>query len=615
MKMSFISKIFLIVTMSGAIYAMDKKNEVSVYHSNYLPTDFAQEMVLKTRKIIDSDETAQQMMERVVRAVFSAEEKFKTSSEEIKKLESEFGSYLDDGYCIFSTSILTNAGRRESKPLSACTVPPIDLRGDIEKVREVIDQLHQDGMGTGFNLDVVEDPVAMLKMLNNIAIDSLKSGKGDRPVACMAILPIDHPRIVEFINAKNNSEVNKQDWKFNISVDINDSFRKAFFDGSDYQLKDGKKISARWLMEQIAKSAHACGEPGIIFLDRLNEDNPTPGVGAYTSVAPCAEVGLAPGESCMFGYINVAKFLSEASVRPPEIDFEKLKAVTRLMVRALDDALELSIDKYAYEEQRQIMKAKRKIGIGICGLADLFIQCGISYCDEQARVLAQDIIAFINYISKRESHKLAEVRGSFEAITLSPGCTYNDNPGFIEKRFGQVSTLHVPGQMWSELAKKIRETKLMRNSSTISLPPTGNSSLLLNASSSIEPLFSLVVGDAINPVLLKALTQAGVMRPALEEKITKLKCIGSLSEIPESIRERFKTIVEIAPEQQLLMLEAIQQVVDESISKTVNTSEEARVEEIVDIFGMAISKRLKGITVYRNNSMTYQPKDLGVKDQ
>ena len=484
MKHTFTTIIFSIVTIitipNPSIFAMDSSpaagtEHMPSYHSTFQPTTSA-ELVLRNGKILAHEESPQQMMERVVHTLFSVETKFKTNPTEIQRLEYEFGSLLDAGYCVMSTIILTNAGRYNDKPFSACTVPPIDLKKDMAKIKAVIDHLHQDGMGTGFNLDDIEDPVALLIKLNDIAATGAKSGKEDRPVGNIAVLSVCHPRIREFINAKNLADSSGKEWKFNISVNIDDAFMQAFLSNTTYRLRDGQEISARVLLGEMAKSVFICGDPGLLFMSRLNEGNPTPGVGDYVAVAPCGEVGLTSGESCQFGYINVGKFLIEEKEQPLVVDFKKLEQATRLMVRALDNALELSIDRYAYEEQQRIMKAKRKIGIGICGLADLFMQCNIAYSSERARDLAKDIIAFINYISKSESHEIAKVRGSFEAMALPKGCRYNDNPGFIEQRFGKISTPHVSAKMWHELAQKIRDTKLLRNSSTVALPPTGRSS-------------------------------------------------------------------------------------------------------------------------------------------
>ncbi len=586
----------------------------SSYHSTYKPTPLAEE-VLRSGKIIASDETPQQMMERVVSTLFGVESKFNTDSKETQQLSHEFGRYLDAGYCIMSTPVLTNAGRYKNKPLSACTVPPIDLRKSMTAIKKDVDLLHQDGMGTGFNLDDCNDPVKILKALNKIAVDGAASGKEDRPVGNIAVLSINHPKIEEFIEVKNHVNETGEDWKFNISINVDDAFMKALSDETDYTLRNGKKVSARTLWKKIAQSIYLCADPGILFLDRINQGNPTPAVGSYRAVAPCGEVGLAAGESCQFGYINVSKFFVKKSGSHYEIDFDALKKVTHLMVRVLDNAIEISIERYAFSEQKEIMQAKRKIGVGICGLADLLLACGLSYADQEARALAQDLVAFINYHSKLASHELAQKRGSFTAMYLSKGCRYNEIPGYIEQRYGKIATQHVSPHMWQDLAATIRETKLLRNASTVALPPTGRSAMLINASQSIEPLFSLVEMNGkqkgLNPLLEKALTDSGVLSESLKEKIYASGQIQGLSEIPQHIRNIFKTGLDLSSEEHLAMLEALQSVVDESISKTINVKESISVQEIEDILYKSYTKGLKGVTLYRDGSRKSQPKTLG----
>ena len=588
-------------------YAMEKID----YHSTYRPTPAA-ELLLRKGKIISQDETPQMMMERVINALFSIETKFNTKPIEIISLAKEFGFFLDNGFCILSTPILTNAGRYSDKPLSACTVPSIDLKQDMAAIKIHIDQLHQDGMGTGFNLDECDNPVGILKELNAIAIEGARSSREDRPVGNIAILSANHPKIEEFIDAKTNVDINREEWKFNLSVNIDDDFMKAFFSDTEYVLKNGKKVSARRIMEKIAQSIYICGDPGIIFLDRVNNGNPTPGIGTYRSIAPCGEVGLAAGESCQFGYINVAKFFIRKEGDDFILDLPLLERVTQLMVRALDNALEVSIERYHFEEQKNIMKAKRKIGIGICGLADLLMQCDISYSDQQARDLAQNIVSFINYHSKLESCELAKTRGSFEAINLTPGCRYNESPGYIEQGSGKKPTHYITKEMWLTLAQTIRTLKLLRNASTIALPPTGRSAILADASFAIEPPFSLTIdGQEINKQLEKILCDAGLLTQALKEKIVTLGSIGSLTEIPLPIRDTFKTASELSPEEHLAMLAALQEVVDESISKTINIAASTNEQKIVEILGLAYTKGLKGVTIYRDSSRNIQPQSLG----
>lgn len=325
------------------IESFETNTNIKEYTSNFSPSEHALK-VLREGRIISQEESPQDMIERVVHTLLEVEKRFGTSIQEIHKIEEEFGLLLDGRYCIMSTLILTNAGRYLEKPLSACTVPPLDLvHDDINRVKKVIFEIHQDGMGTGFSLDEVADPVTVLRKLNHIAIESALSGKEDRPVGNMATLTVYHPKILEFINAKVSADHMNEDWKFNISVDCDANFFKKLEIGDMITLRDGKKIPATEIFDVISQAANTCADPALIFLERMEENNPTPGVGHYTSTAPCAEVGLAKGESCQFAYINLSNFLDDSG----EIDLEKLKRTTHILTRMLDNALEISIDNYS----------------------------------------------------------------------------------------------------------------------------------------------------------------------------------------------------------------------------------------------------------------------------
>lgn len=578
------------------------------YRSNFKPSILA-EGILRDGRIISSQETPQRMIERMVATLFSVEGKFRTPSSEIQRMVDKFGTFLDDKKCVMSTPVMTNAGRYENKPLSACTVPPIDLRGDISQIEDIINHFHFDGMGTGFSLNETDEPVRVLRFLNNVAVQGANGGNEDRPVGNMAILSAHHPQILNFVIAKTDADQKGEEWKFNISVDASAEFMDSVMQKIPYVLWDGTRLNSAEIMENIARSAHACGDPGLIFMDRMNRDNPTPGLAPYTSTAPCAEVGLAPGESCQFGYINVGKFVSGDNSK--SINYRELELVTRLMTRVLDNALEISIDRYFHPTSQHIMRAKRKIGVGICGLADMFIEMGIPYDSDEARQTALDIVAFINYVSKLESHELAKTRGSFGAMTLAVGNRYNDEPGFLEQKYGNLGTSQVTPDMWQSLGKFIRETGLLRNASTIALPPTGRSGLVIDASTGIEPAFTLVDNNGeINPLLYFSLKERGLLNQEVLDQINRSGRIGHIQSIPLALRNMYATALEIAPAGHLEMGAVIQHAVDESISKTINIPESSTPMDIVDIYMNAYKKGLKGITVFRANSKTYQPRKL-----
>lgn len=547
------------------------------------------------------------MIERMVQTIFDQERHFGTPAPERNRLMADFGGYLDNKFCVMSTPIMTNAGRHKDKPLSACTIPPIDLRGDFLQIKQIVERSHQDGMGTGFNLDETEDPVSVLKLLNDLAREGASSGKEDRPVGNIAILSIHHPQALDFIGVKTKPGQKNQDWKFNLSIDVSKKFIQAASEGKPYLVDDGRWLNAREIMESIAENAASCGEPGLIFRHRLDRDNPTPGVGAYVGVAPCGEVGLTTGEACQFGYINLGKFTDQER----GIDYPSLERVTRLMTRVLDNTLEYSLVQYSQPESRKVMRQKRKIGIGICGLADMFFQLGLAYDSPEARTLAKNGVAFINYVSKLESCRLAKERGSFEAMRFAEGCRYNDEPGFIEDKYGEVETEMVSSKMWKDLADEIRTTGLLRNASTIALPPTGRSGLVIDASTGVEPVFSLAErGGEINPFLMQELRRRKIFTPALEEEISRTGCIGGNESLPETMRQVFQTALEISLQGHLLMVGELQQVVDESIAKTFNMPRDSTKEDVMEVFFQAYNLRLKGITIYRRGSRSFEPRRL-----
>ncbi len=577
-------------------------NKENLYTSSFCPSQTGIS-ILERGHILAEGETPELMINRVVNDIAQVERKFLTSDEEIRIFAYQLGCLMDEKKIVFSTPIMTNAFREEKKPLSACTVPKIDLRKDLDSVKRIIDSYHQDAMGTGFNLSDTDDPVASLLYLNEVAVNGSKSGKEDRPVGNIAICRVDHPRILEFVSSKKNNP--NIEWKFNISVDTPKEFWEAVENDNDWILSDGQTISAKELLRYISESVYDTADPGIIFLDRLNIDNPTPGVGLYTATAPCAEVGLVPGETCQFGYININAFIKEDG----SIDYQELSRVSEIMVRALDNVVELSIERYSVEESAEIMLAKRKIGVGICGLADMLINLGIPYSSNEARELTRDIISFVNYRTKLASVELAKTRGSFGAMMMNEGCRYNLYPGFIEQKYGELETRTVSSSQWIELGNIIRESKLLRNCSTTALPPTGRSGLVIDASTGIEPLFSLSNGDQLHHSVRTYFEKEGLLD---SDSLSMVKVRGSCQEtnLPEEVKDCLKTAVEISSFDHLEMISSIQPCIDESVSKTINLPFYSTPSDIEDIYLRAYKSGLKGITVYRDGTIKSQPKKL-----
>ncbi|MDO8570400.1 MAG: hypothetical protein Q7R97_02345 [Candidatus Daviesbacteria bacterium] len=580
-----------------------------LYTSTFKPSVFATD-ILKKGKIIQYAETPQDAIERVVNDLSSAEYKFGATRREMINFANQLGNYMDEKKIALNTSILTNAGREHNRPLSACSVPVVDLRGDLNKVKITVDTYHKEGMGTGFNFSNVDDPVRILNFLNDLAISGLEEGKEDRSVGNIGICRIDHPGIMEFIAIKTQQPDKK--WMFNISVDIPNAFWHALQSDSLWKLKNNNQILARTVFDQIISSVHASGDPGVIFLDRLNEDNPTPGIGEYISTAPCAEMGLVAGETCQFGYINLAKFVKLKGISK-QINYQDLEQASFLLVRALDNALELSLERFSIPTSKLINKARRKIGVGVCGFADLLIDLELSYDSIEARKLAKNIFSFINFQTKIASFDLAKRRGSFEAMDLSISCRYLENPGFIEKKYGSLDTDTISAKEWNILADQIRTTRLLRNCSTIALPPTGRSSLIVDASASIEPLFDLRENTSSYLGLIRRLQDINIDSPANRILLSSTGS-GQFINMPDEMKSIYKTATEIDIYGHLSMVSAIQSCVDESISKTINISAKEGPDKIGEIYLLAHQAGLKGITVYRNESNKNQPKQL-VKDK
>jgi len=539
------------------------------YHSHFTPSQEATELLNKGR-ILAPGELPHEMIERVVDEIARADSKYENTEE--YSFVNNLGSMMDNGQIVLNTTILTNAGRHKEKPLGACTVPTVSLRHENwRQLREEVLTLHRQGMGTGFCLDEAEDPIETLLFLNNVAKNGASSGAEDRPVGNMGTLSIYHPSASEFISAKAD---NPGLWKFNTAVDVDDNFISKVRANDDYELSNGRKINTREQLLHICRNVQASGDPGLIFLDRLNGRNPAEDLGRYKTVAPCAEVGLLEGEVCQFGYINIGKFVEKSTVDAISIDKDGLEKASRILARALDSALDITRDNLGAQESKTILEQKRKIGIGVCGVADALASVSIPYNSEKARELMRDIYSLINYSSKIESYELGKARGSCGVIAEGRS-KYFDNPPQMVKLFADKETHLVSSEQWQELSKNIADGRCLRNISTTAIPPTGRSALVVDASTGIEPYFNL-----------------------------NNTHLGPNSE-PKPL-----TAIEISPADHIAMAGAFQVFCDESVSKTINLPGNSTVEEIMDAYLMAYDAGLNGITVYVDGSMEAQPKKL-----
>jgi len=556
--------------------------------------------LMKYGKVLADGETPKDMLDRV--AGFFAKIERKYFYDKNDSFTDELKTELYNRKIVPSTPILTNAGRFE-KPLSACSVPPISLRASMDRIRFVVDAYHRDGMGTGFDLNEVVNPVEMLLYLNDIAISGLSDKEQLRPVGNMGTLSVSHPRISEFINSK--CKYRDKPWAFNISVDANDKFMNAVINHSNYRLLNGKKIYADTILNELAQAAWDCADPGLLFLERLNNRSPLQRKINYVSAAPCAEMGLAKGETCQFAYINIAEFCNGNG-----LNYDELEHTVKLAVRMLDDATEYNANTYRFVASRIMTNYGRKIGIGICGFSDLLAKMSMPFASNGAESLAANILSFVNLKSKEASIELAKKRGVFEGF---PDSMYIAGD-FLSKKFGGYETNVVSSAEWERLDKTICDCGI-RNSATIILPPTGRSALMFDTSQQMEPIFYLYAGARYNPYLVRHLEKY-YDEQTVSKVLGEVKKSGSLQkcqDISSQTKDIFLTAAEIPYQDHLSMLRTIQKFTDEAVSKTINLPNEISVKEIKDIFISAYMQEMAGISIYRDGSRSDQPIKLACK--
>jgi ribonucleoside-diphosphate reductase alpha chain len=521
---------------------------------------------------------------------------------------------MDSGYFLPNSPTLMNAGG-DLQQLSACFVLPIE--DSMDSIFETVKNaalIHKSGGGTGFSFSrlreanarvrstngVSSGPLSFLKVFN-AATDAVKQG-GTRRGANMAILNVDHPQILDFIVCKEDT---KELTNFNISVGITEAFMQAVMQDDDYNLisphtgKVAGKLKAREVFSLIVDMAHKNGEPGIVFLDRINQANPTPAVGKIESTNPCGEQPLLPNEACNLGSLNLAALAKDGTV-----DWDRLRDIVKDSVDFLDAVIDAS--KFPLPQIDAMAKANRKIGLGVMGWADLLYQLKIPYASDRAVELAAQVMECIDFEAKKRSLELARIKGSF--------------PNFHESIYSHGSLLRNKlNEDWDSLNADLKSFGI-RNATLTTIAPTGTISMIADTSSGIEPQFSLAyvknVMDGekliyVNKYFEKALDEYGLLSKELLEQITAVGGIAHLEQIPAELKEVFQTAHEISPEWHIRMQAAFQQYTDNAVSKTINFPHDAGVEDIRIAYELAYQLGCKGVTVYRDGSRENQVLSVG----
>ena len=557
-------------------------------------------VVLKKRYFKKNDEgkiieTPKELLTRVAKAIAGAEKKYSADAVKLKEIEKTFFEMMKNLEFMPNSPTLMNAGKSTGQ-LAACFVVPImDSMESIFDAIKATALIHKTGGGTGFSFSnlraknsvvkstggVASGPVSFMKVFDS-ATQAVKQG-GSRRGANMGILRVDHPDILEFIKCKEKEgEISN----FNISIALTDDFMEKALKKEDYQLidpYDGKivgKLNAREVFDTIANYAYSNGEPGIIFIDKINKDNPVPHLGNVESTNPCGEQPLLPYESCNLGSINLFKVLKKKA-EGFEIDWEKLERITRASVRFLDNVIDANNFPLSQIEENTLKT--RKIGLGIMGWATMLGFLGMPYDSEEAISLAKQVMSFIRKTAVETSMALAKERGVFPAWE---------------------------GSSWHKKGIKIR------NATLTTIAPTGTISIIAGPTASgVEPNFFLCYfrnvldGEKLletDPAFEYTAKKEGFYSQDLMKKIAEGKNIQEMAEVPDRVKRVFKTAMDISPLWHIKMQAAFQEFTDNAVSKTINLPNSATVEDIKEAYLRAYKLECKGITVYRDGSRNVQ---------
>ncbi|NLD93206.1 MAG: vitamin B12-dependent ribonucleotide reductase [Fibrobacter sp.] len=548
-------------------------------------------------------ETPEDLFFRVAENIAGAERLF-SAEESTDAWTEKFYNVMADLDFLPNSPTLMNAGR-DLQQLSACFVLPIgDSMEDIFNAVKYTALIHKSGGGTGFSFSnirpkndrvkstkgISSGPLSFMRVFD-IATETVKQG-GTRRGANMGILNCSHPEIMEFVEMKEKDGVLSN---FNISVGITNEFMEALKRDEEYPLRNPRtgeivgRMKASKVFKRIVELAWKNGEPGIVFLDKINEHNPTPHIGAIESTNPCGEQPLLPYESCNLGSINLANMVSENNGKK-EVNYFKLGNTVRTAVRFLDNVIE--VNKYPLPEIEKLTKGNRKIGLGVMGFADMLIEFGIPYNSHEAAHLAEELMKFIQEEGRKVSAFLARERGVFPNFT---GSIYDTENGLR-----------------------------VRNATVTTIAPTGTISMIANCSSGIEPMFAIVyeknVLDGkklleVHPAFKRIAQQEGFYSDELMKMVADGGSLHKIYGIPKRIRDIFVTSHDIEPRWHINLQAAFQKYTDNAVSKTVNFRHEATMAEVDEVYRLAYDLNCKGVTVYRDGSRQNQVITTGTAGQ
>jgi ribonucleoside-diphosphate reductase alpha chain len=550
-------------------------------------------------------ETPEEMCWRVALSIAAGEARYGRSPAAVREIGSAFYEMMVDGYFLPNSPTLMNAGKGNGLQYSACYVLPV---GD--SMEEIFDSvkaaaiIHKSGGGTGFAFsrlrpkdDIVAStggrasgPVSFLRVFNS-ATEAVKQG-GTRRGANMGILKVDHPDVLEFIDCKLDGGITN----FNISVAATDRFMDALAAGTEYDLVNPHtgavtgRLSAKEVFERIVRAAWRTGDPGMVFIDRINASpaNPTPEIGLVEATNPCGEQPLLPNEACNLGSLNVSKFARRGEDGEWSIDWDEMERVVRLAVRFLDDVIEMN--PYPLPEIDATVKANRRIGLGIMGWADLLFTMGVPYDSQEAIDLADRLMAFVKEKSHDQSARLAEERGPF--------------PHWIQSIY--------------------KNERPLRNSTVTTIAPTGTISMIAACSSGVEPIFALAfehrvkqpdgerVLTFVNETFDRIAKEQNFFSDALMREVAKRGSLHGIPGVPETAARIFKTSHEIGFEWHVRHQAAFQRYTDNGVSKTINLPNDATEAEVARAYTLAWELGCLGITVFRDGCKGEQVLNVGV---